>query len=72
MASYLQQVRTSVRKMNATVYGVPQRAGGFCGKCHQGRMVQWVEDLEDFRCTTCLRGRFGNAVGRPSHPVEEE
>jgi hypothetical protein len=72
MTSFLDQVKTQVRRMNTTAFGVPMDAGGYCGRCQSNRAVIWVEELGGFRCSTCLRGRFGNPVGRPPRPVEEE
>jgi hypothetical protein len=72
LSSYMDQVKTQVRRMNTTAFGVPQNVGGVCSRCQTNRSVIWVEELEGFRCSTCLRGRFGNPVGRPPRPVEEE
>jgi hypothetical protein len=51
-------------KFQMSVYGRKMENGGVCGSCSRHRAVVWVEELEDFRCSSCLCG-MSDRRGRP-------
>ena len=38
-------------------WGLQRKTGGHCDKCDEDRLVIWVQELQGFRCSTCLYPR---------------
>jgi hypothetical protein len=51
-------------KFGMQVWGVRNEDDGQCGRCFRHKAVVWVDELDGFRCGSCLAGT-GERRGRP-------
>jgi len=54
-------------KFQMALYGVRLDDGGRCDRCKKPRAVVWVQELEEYRCSSCLAGTTDRR-GRPRGP----